>query len=163
VAFKAPMCTLFNMSPSPPVGTPLSVRAPLEPIKGRAHMLEHKLSRKLSQKLSQVPQVHTHTRNLTLTQSQLFLTKTGNTSHSGRRVLCSGGLNQSKSLCASNVHTPLDQAFLDFPQTHTKLGLGGYTPPPGWRNLRQCSSCTYTEYIYACPYWNIFCGKYICS
>jgi hypothetical protein len=33
VAFKAPMCTLFNMQPGPPVGTPLRVRAPLEPIK----------------------------------------------------------------------------------------------------------------------------------
>jgi hypothetical protein len=36
------MCTLFNMSPGPPVGIPLSVRAPLELIKGRARMLEHK-------------------------------------------------------------------------------------------------------------------------
>jgi hypothetical protein len=42
-AFKASMCTLFNMSPGPPVGTPLSVHAPLEPIKGRARTLEHKL------------------------------------------------------------------------------------------------------------------------
>jgi hypothetical protein len=40
--FKAPMCTLFNISPGPPVGTPLSVHAPLEPIKRRARMLEHK-------------------------------------------------------------------------------------------------------------------------
>jgi hypothetical protein len=39
-AFKAPMCTLFNVSPSPPVRAPLSVRAPLEPIKGRARTLE---------------------------------------------------------------------------------------------------------------------------
>jgi hypothetical protein len=54
--FKAPICTLFNISPDPPVGTPLSVRAPLEPIKGRAYTLEHKLS----QVLSQIPQVHTH-------------------------------------------------------------------------------------------------------
>jgi hypothetical protein len=86
--FKAPMCTLFNMLPGPPVGTPLSVHAPLESIKGRAHTLEHKLS--------QVPQdshkfhghsiEFTHTRKLTLTQSQLFLTKTSNTSHSGRTV-----------------------------------------------------------------------------
>jgi hypothetical protein len=28
---------------------------------------------------------------------------------------------------------PLDLAFLDFPQTHPKLGLGGCTPAPGWR------------------------------
>jgi hypothetical protein len=41
--FKAPMCTLFNISPGPPVGTPLSVRAPLEPKKGRARTLEYKL------------------------------------------------------------------------------------------------------------------------
>jgi hypothetical protein len=43
-AFKALMCTLFNISPDPPVGAPLSVRAPLEPIKGRARTLEHKFS-----------------------------------------------------------------------------------------------------------------------
>jgi hypothetical protein len=39
-AFKAPICTLFNISLGPPVGAPLSVRAPLEPIKGRARTLE---------------------------------------------------------------------------------------------------------------------------
>jgi hypothetical protein len=33
-AFKALMCTFFNMLSGPPVGAPLSVRAPLEPIKG---------------------------------------------------------------------------------------------------------------------------------
>jgi hypothetical protein len=43
VALKALVCTLFNVSLGPPVGTSLSVRAPLEPIKGRARMLEHKL------------------------------------------------------------------------------------------------------------------------
>jgi hypothetical protein len=59
VALKAPMCTLFNMSPGPSVGTPHGVRAPLEPIKGRAHTIEkssgafrdsqaHKLSEALS-------------------------------------------------------------------------------------------------------------------
>jgi hypothetical protein len=52
-AFKAPMCTLFNMSLGPPVGTPLSVRAPLEPIKGRARTLEHRFHR-----LSKVSQTH---------------------------------------------------------------------------------------------------------
>jgi hypothetical protein len=36
------MCTIFNISLGPPVGIPPSVRAPLEPIKGRAHTLEHK-------------------------------------------------------------------------------------------------------------------------
>jgi hypothetical protein len=41
-ALKAPMCTLFNMSPGPPVGTPLSVHAPLRPIKRRARTLQHK-------------------------------------------------------------------------------------------------------------------------
>jgi hypothetical protein len=30
----APMSTLFNVSPGPPVGAPHGVRAPLEPIKG---------------------------------------------------------------------------------------------------------------------------------
>jgi hypothetical protein len=44
-AFKALMCTLFNMSPGPPVGVPFSVRAPLKPIKGIARMLEHKFHR----------------------------------------------------------------------------------------------------------------------
>jgi hypothetical protein len=67
-------------------------------------------------------------------QSQSFLTKTSNTSHGRRRVLRSGGLNHPKPLCAFYVHTPIDQAFLDFPQTHPKLGLGGCTPPPHWRN-----------------------------
>jgi hypothetical protein len=43
--FKAPMCTLFIMSPSLPVGAPLSVRAPLEPIKGRARTLEQKFDK----------------------------------------------------------------------------------------------------------------------
>jgi hypothetical protein len=40
--FKAPMCTLFNMSLGPHVGASLNVHAPLEPIKGRACTLEHK-------------------------------------------------------------------------------------------------------------------------
>jgi hypothetical protein len=83
MAFKALMCTLFNMSLDPSVGTPLSVRAPLEPIKGRTRMLEHRLSHtKLSEALSDaLSSSRTHTRKLTLTQSQLFLTKISNTSH----------------------------------------------------------------------------------
>jgi hypothetical protein len=48
VAFQAPMCALFNISPGPPVGTPLNVRAPFEPIKGRARALEHKSEKALS-------------------------------------------------------------------------------------------------------------------
>jgi hypothetical protein len=40
--FQTTMCILCNISPDPPVGTPLSVRAPLEAIKGRARMLEHR-------------------------------------------------------------------------------------------------------------------------
>jgi len=44
VAFKAPLCTISNISPGPPVGAPLSVRAPLGHIKGRAHPLEHRLT-----------------------------------------------------------------------------------------------------------------------
>jgi hypothetical protein len=39
------VCTLFNRLPGPPVGAPPSVRAPLEPIKGRACTLEHRLSK----------------------------------------------------------------------------------------------------------------------
>jgi hypothetical protein len=70
---------------------------------------------------------HTHTHTTKFTSS-------GNTSHSGRRVLRSGGLNHSKLLCAFRVHTSLDLAFLGFPQTYPKLGLGGCTPPPDWRN-----------------------------
>jgi hypothetical protein len=42
VALKAPVCALFNVSPGPPVGAPLNVRAPLEPIKGRERSLEHR-------------------------------------------------------------------------------------------------------------------------
>jgi hypothetical protein len=117
-AFKAPMRTLFNMSPGPPIGILLRVRAPLEPIKWRARTLEHKF--------------HGHTQ--VFTDSQKFHELTSNTTHSGRRVLHSGGPNHSKPVCATHVHTPLDRAFLDCPQTHPKLGLGGCTPPPGWRN-----------------------------
>jgi hypothetical protein len=98
-AFKAPMCTLFNMSPGPLVGASLSVRAPLEPIKGRARTLEHRF--------------HAHE---VFTDSQKFHKLTSNTTHSGHRVLRSGGLNHSKPVCATRVHTPLDRAFLDCPQ-----------------------------------------------
>jgi hypothetical protein len=112
--FKAPIYTLFNISPGPPVGTPLSVHAPLEPIKGRAHTLEHKLF------------THTSSTNIEVL--------TNNTTHSGCRILRSGGLNYSKPLCAYRVHTPLDRTFLNLPQTHPKLELDGCTPPPGWRN-----------------------------
>jgi hypothetical protein len=111
------MCMLFNMSPDPPVGTQLSVRAPLEPIKGRARTLEHTSFTNT--------QVHKHTSLHKLLS---------NTTHNGRRILRFGSLNHSKPSCASRVHTPLDQAFLDLPQTHPKLGLGGCTPPPGSRN-----------------------------
>jgi hypothetical protein len=53
-ALKAPMGTLFNMSPGSPVRTPLSVRASFEPIKGRARTLEQMLSQiPRTQKLSQ--------------------------------------------------------------------------------------------------------------
>jgi hypothetical protein len=97
VAFKAPMCILFNMSPGPPVGTPLSVRALLEPIKGRARTLEQK-------KLFEVPPTYK------------FHRLTSNTTHSGRRVLRSGGLNHSKPLCSFRVHMPLDLAFLELPK-----------------------------------------------
>jgi hypothetical protein len=50
---------LFDISLGPPVRTPLSVRAPLEPIKGRVRSLEHRLGEALgsSGKLSRVPQV----------------------------------------------------------------------------------------------------------
>jgi hypothetical protein len=118
-AFKAPMCMLFNISPGPPVGTPLSVCAPLEPIKGRARTLEWR------------SQAFTSSHNSSHTQK--FHKLPSNTTHSGCRVLRSGGLNHSIPLCVSRVHAPLDR-FLDLPQTHPKLGLGGCTPPPGWRN-----------------------------
>jgi hypothetical protein len=107
------MCTLFNISPGPPVGAPLSVRAPLEHIKGRACTLEGSHSRRVS---SSSPKL------------------INNTSHSRRKVLRPGGLNHSKSGCATHVHAPLDRALINYPQTHPKLGLGGCTPPPGWRN-----------------------------
>jgi hypothetical protein len=54
--FKTPICTLFNISPDPPVRAPLSVRAPLESIKGRARTLEHRLRRVHTHR-----KVHTHT------------------------------------------------------------------------------------------------------
>jgi hypothetical protein len=43
VALKASVCILFNIQLVPPVGASLSVRTPLEPIKGRARALEHKV------------------------------------------------------------------------------------------------------------------------
>jgi hypothetical protein len=45
IALKAPVCTLFNVPPGPSVGAPLSIHAHLEPIKGRARLLEHKFKR----------------------------------------------------------------------------------------------------------------------
>jgi hypothetical protein len=92
------------MSPGPLVGTPLSVHAPLEPIKGRARRLEHKLSGFRAHKLFYIPPTHK------------FHRLANNTAHSGRKVLRSSGLNHSKPLCAFRVHTPLDLAFLDFPK-----------------------------------------------
>ena len=52
IAFKAPLCTISNISPGPPVGAPLSVRAPLGHIKGRARPLEHRLTQALANSLS---------------------------------------------------------------------------------------------------------------
>ena len=47
----------------------------------------------------------------------------GNTTHGGCRVLHSGGLNHSKSLCTSRIHSPLDRALLDCPQAHPTLRI----------------------------------------
>jgi hypothetical protein len=47
VTLKAPVCTLFNISLDPPVGIPLSVRAPLEPVKGRARTLGNRSERSI--------------------------------------------------------------------------------------------------------------------
>jgi hypothetical protein len=52
---------LFNMSPGPLIGTLLSVRAPLEPIKERVRMLEFK---------SQASQAHTSSTNTEDSQAQ---------------------------------------------------------------------------------------------
>ena len=46
-----------------------------------------------------------------------------NTTHSGRRVLRSGGPNHSKPLSVPRFHTPLDRAFLDCPQAHPTLRI----------------------------------------
>ena len=59
----------YTTSLGPPVGTPLSVRAPLGHIKGRARTLEDKFH---------------------------SLESTSNITHSGRRVLRSGSPNHSK-------------------------------------------------------------------
>jgi hypothetical protein len=74
IAFQAPMCMLFSISLGPPVGISLSIRAPLEPIKGRVRMLEHKF--------------HEHTRTHKLSQAL-----TSNTTHSGCMILRSSSLN----------------------------------------------------------------------
>jgi hypothetical protein len=47
IALQTPICTLFGILPGPPVGIPHSVRAPLEPIKGRVRSIEHNFSQAL--------------------------------------------------------------------------------------------------------------------
>src|SRR6185437_14298306 len=77
---------VYNTSPGPHVGAPLSVRAPLGHIKGRARPLEHRFT-----------QAHEITHTGSPKHSQT-LSRQGNTTHSGRRVLRFGGPNHSKSL-----------------------------------------------------------------
>src|SRR6185503_13204086 len=92
VAFKAPLCTISNISPGPPVGAPLSVRAPLGHIKGRARSLEHRFTQTRGS-------TSFHTCRVRYSSSPSLHTSSGNTSHSGRGVLRSDGPNHSKSLC----------------------------------------------------------------
>ena len=94
VAFKAPLCTISNISLGPPVGAPLSVHALLGHIKGRARPLEHGF-------IQTQGSTSFHTCRDRHSSSPSLHTSSGNTSHSGRRVLRSGGPNHSKSLCAS--------------------------------------------------------------
>ena len=96
VAFKALLCTISNISSGPHVGPPLCVRAPLRHIKGRACTIGDAL-----ETLSRLSQRHAKT----LTTQARFhseqpcsqpLESASNTTHSGRRVLRSGGPNHSK-------------------------------------------------------------------
>jgi hypothetical protein len=70
MALKAPECILFNMSPGPPVGTPHSVRAPLESIKGRAHTIR-----------TETHKSYRHSEAFSPKLSQAFFDLTSNTTH----------------------------------------------------------------------------------
>jgi hypothetical protein len=77
------MCTIFDMSPGPSVGIPLSVRAPLELIKGRAHTLErtsalkfHKLTHTRSfLKLYTHKEVDTHAESAVPHQNKQYISR----------------------------------------------------------------------------------------
>ena len=58
------------------------------------------------------------------------LSRQGNTIHSGRRVLRSGGPNHSKSLVFIVFLSGIELGLANPPSTHP-LGLGGCLPPPG--------------------------------
>jgi len=104
---------VYNTSPGPHVGAPLCVRAPLRHIKWRARTIDRQADEVTSLRSS-------HILPLGLREHTL---SSGNTTHSGRRVLRSGGPNHSKSLCASRIHSPLDRALLDCPQAHPTLRI----------------------------------------
>src|SRR6185437_5752466 len=114
---------VYNTSPGPPVGAPLSVRAPLGHIKGRARPLEHRFTR------TRGP-TSFHTCRDRHSSSPSLRTSSGNTSHSGRRVLRSGGPNHSKSLCASVFLRLSIEYSLTAPKHILHLGLSGCILPP---------------------------------
>jgi hypothetical protein len=105
------MCTLFNILPGPPVGTPLSVRVPLKSKKGRARTLELRFSEGLggSRKLR-----HTHTSFLKLSKVLSSLTDTHKLLQAIQHTVDVGfyaPAARTTPLCVFRVHTPLDQAI----------------------------------------------------
>jgi len=64
-------------------------------------------------------------------EDRLIHTKS-NTSHSGCRVLCSGGPNHSKSVCSCALAPKQDRANrFALPRVLSLEGIGGCVPPPG--------------------------------
>src|SRR6185312_5538166 len=116
---------VYNTSPGPYVGAPLSVRAPLGHIKGRARPLQHKLgftpnNPVLNHLRTQAHEI-THTGSPKHSQT---LSRQGNTTHSGRRVLRFGGPNHSKSLVFIVFLSKIELGLAN-PRVHTLWARAG--------------------------------------
>ena len=108
---------------------PLSVRAPLGHIKGRARPLKHRLTQdRPSDARADTTKARIHSEQ---SRSQP-LESTSNITHSGCRVLHSGGPNHSKH-AVFIVLLHLDWANPSYPLNSHPLGLSGCTTPPGCR------------------------------
>ena len=89
--------------------------------------------------------------NSIYSRTQAHLESTSNTTHSGRRVLRSGGPNHSNSWCVLVflLHGKIWRIACTSPGNHL-LRLGGCFPPPGrgpYPELRQYWSPLYLQHI----------------